>query len=81
MDAEEAVTCGTVLDHCIENAELTSLVTTLPQVCRELRSREAADERFMGNKELIIASDIFPCVCSYSGQVSGTTSFTGSISR
>lgn len=40
------VTRGTVLDHCAESEELVSLVSALPQVCGELRDREASEERF-----------------------------------
>lgn len=40
--------CGTVLDHFAESGELFSLVTALPQVYEELRSREKSEERFTG---------------------------------
>lgn len=48
-EASAAVVHGTVLDHFAESEELMSLVTALPLVSEELRSREKSEERFTGN--------------------------------
>ena len=48
MDEEEDLTCGTPLDHFAESKELSSIVSTLPQVCGELRPSENAIEKFTG---------------------------------
>lgn len=42
------VAFGTVLDHFAESEELTSLVDTLPHICREPIALEASQERFTG---------------------------------
>lgn len=42
----EALASGTALDHFAESEELLSLVSSLPQVYSELRSREKSEERF-----------------------------------
>ena len=46
MEAEGAVTCGTVLDQFVERKEVRSIVASLPQTCKELRDRELTQERF-----------------------------------
>ena len=48
MEEDEDLTCGTPLDHFAESEELSSIVSTLPHVCGELRSSENAIERFTG---------------------------------
>ena len=45
---EEGLTCGTPLDHFAESKELSSIVSTLPHVCGELRPSENAIEKFTG---------------------------------
>ena len=48
MEEEADVTCGTPLDHFAESKELSSIVSTLPHVCGELRPSENATEKFIG---------------------------------
>ena len=47
---EEDITRGTPLDHFAESEELSSIISTLPQVCGELRPSENAIERFTGTR-------------------------------
>ncbi len=46
----EAVTYGTALDHFAESAEVISLIASLPQASKELRSRETSEEKFTGKR-------------------------------
>ena len=46
MEGGSAHTCGASLDHFAENAELSSLISSLPHVCDKLRTLEASQERF-----------------------------------
>ncbi len=48
MEEEGPVTCGTPLDHFAESKELSSIVSTLPNVCGELRPSENTIEKFTG---------------------------------
>lgn len=48
MEEGEDITRGTPLDHFAESEELLSIVSTLPQVCGEMRASENAIERFTG---------------------------------
>jgi len=43
-----ALTFGTYLDHFAESEEVFSLVAALPEVCKDLRSRETSRQRFKG---------------------------------
>lgn len=51
---EDDLTCGTRLDHFAENEELVSIISTLPQVCGEMRPSENAIEKFTGKPTLTI---------------------------
>ncbi len=42
--------CGTALDHFAESAEVISLIASLPQANKELRSRETSEEKFTGGE-------------------------------
>ena len=53
---EEDLTCGTPLDHFAESEELSSIVSTLPHVCGELRLSENATEKFTST-----CTDLYSC--------------------
>ena len=48
LQAEYDLTCGSRLDHFAENEELISIISTLPQVCGDMRPSENAIESFTG---------------------------------
>lgn len=50
-EEEEDITRGTPLDHFAESEELSAIISTLPQVCGELRPSENAIERFTGTHD------------------------------
>lgn len=73
-----ALASGTALDHFAESEELLSLVSTLPEVYSELRSRERSEERFTSEtKPLFLVLAYHASMSRYSGQISGAAASTG----
>ena len=81
MEEQEALVSGTALDHFAESEELQSLVSTLPQVYNELRSRERSEERFTSEGwGLGFRVHLVLTCCSilrYPGQVPGAATSAG----
>lgn len=84
MEGGEGTVCsGSALDHFAESEELMSLVSSLPQVYSELRSREKSEERFTSESGPPQLVHLYDCAFPYrhSGQVSGAATPAGPLLR